>query len=199
MYCTNCGKQISDTASACDYCGTAVKRVTSTPVTPVSTTVEPVVMPDVKPVIQPQAPQAPKAPKKENLVAGIVGAVLGAAIGGASIILLSQIGYVAALSGIILSVCTFKGYELLGGKLSKKGLIISLLLILVTPYIADRMDWAILVAQEFGVSFGQAFGAIPALLEEEVIVGSTYWGNLALIYLFTALGSFSTIWNAFKK
>lgn len=194
MFCTNCGKQIPDNACGCDYCGTAVKKVVSTPVTPV---VEKVVMPEVQPVIQTE--QVPQTPKKENMVSGIVGALIGAAIGAASIILLSQLGYVAAISGIILAVCTFKGYELLGGKLSKKGLIVCLLLILVTPYIADRMDWAILVAQEFDVSFGQAFGAIHALIDAEVIDSGTYIENLLMIYGFSALGGFSIIWNTFKK
>lgn len=51
--------------------------------------------------------------KKENLVGGVVGALVGSLLGVASIILLSQMGYVAALSGVIMAVCALKGYELL--------------------------------------------------------------------------------------
>ena len=56
---------------------------------------------------------------------GVVGALIGSLLGAASIILLSQLGYVAAISGVIMAVCALKGYELLGGKLTKKGVIIS--------------------------------------------------------------------------
>lgn len=67
--------------------------------------------------------------KKENLVGGVVGALIGSLLGAASIILLSQLGYVAAISGVIMAVCALKGYELLGGKLTKKGVIISVVII----------------------------------------------------------------------
>lgn len=52
--------------------------------------------------------------KKENVVAGVVGALLGSLLGVACIVLLGQLGYVAAVSGIVMAICTMKGYELLG-------------------------------------------------------------------------------------
>lgn len=41
-----------------------------------------------------------KAEKKENMVGGVVGALIGSVIGALCIVLLSQPGYVAALSGV---------------------------------------------------------------------------------------------------
>ncbi len=46
--------------------------------------------------------------KKENWLAGIVGAFIGSLIGVGVIILLGQLGYVAALSGIAMAVCALK-------------------------------------------------------------------------------------------
>ena len=86
--------------------------------------------------------------KKENLVGGVVGALIGSLLGAASIILLSQLGYVAAISGVIMAVCALKGYELLGGKLTKKGVIISVVIMIVMTYVGDRVDWAIMIARE---------------------------------------------------
>lgn len=60
------------------------------------------------------------AQKKENIVGGIVGALLGSLLGMLSVLILSQLGYVAALSGVIMAVCVLKGYEMLGGKLTKR-------------------------------------------------------------------------------
>ena len=140
--------------------------------------------------------------KQENVFTGIVGALLGAVIGAGVIILLGQLGFVASISGFILAVCTLKGYELLGGKLSVKGIVISLILLLATPYIADRLDWAILIMQEFsaeGVTFGEAFAAVPVLIEEGAIVESEYITNLLMLYGFTILGAFSTFKGLFQK
>ena len=67
-----------------------------------------------------------KSEKGENVVTGIVGAFLGSIIGLIVIVLVGQLGYVAVLSGIVMGVCTVKGYAILGGRLSKKGAVISL-------------------------------------------------------------------------
>lgn len=58
--------------------------------------------------------------KKENLFTGIIGALLGSLLGVLCIILLSQMGYVAALSGFVMAVCTLKGYELLAASFPAK-------------------------------------------------------------------------------
>ncbi|MBQ3104690.1 MAG: hypothetical protein IJC59_02375 [Lachnospiraceae bacterium] len=137
--------------------------------------------------------------KKENPVGGIVGAMIGTLLGVASIILFSRLGYVAALSGLIMAVCTLKGYELLGGKLSGKGILISTVLMLLMAYMGDRFDWAILVAGEWDISLGEAFRIIPALLQEDIISPGTYWGNLVMVYLFLVLGAFPTIRSTLKN
>ena len=140
--------------------------------------------------------------KKENVVTGTVGALLGAVLGAGSIILLSQLGYIASISGLILAVCTLKGYELLGGMLSKKGIVISILLMLVTPYLADRLDWAIVIMQawaDYGVTFGEAFAVLPELLADGTVEMSEYIKNLLMIYGFVLLGAFSTLKNTVKK
>lgn len=140
--------------------------------------------------------------KKENAVTGAVGALLGAALGAGSIILLSQLGYIASVSGLILAVCTLKGYELLGGKLSKKGIAISVLLMLVTPYLADRLDWAIVIMQawaEYGVTLAEAFALVPELLADGSIEMAVYIKDILMLYGFVLLGAFSTLKSTLKK
>lgn len=141
------------------------------------------------------------AAKPENVLTGVVGAVIGAVLGGASIILLSQLGFVASISGLILAVCTLKGYELLGGRLSKRGIIISCVLMAITPYIADRIDWAIVIAQAFadeGVTLGMAFAAVHDVIAESDMLGD-YFLSLGMIYLFVLIGAFGTLRGLFKK
>lgn len=140
--------------------------------------------------------------KRENVVTGLVGAFLGSLLGAGCIILLSQLGYIASVSGLVLAVCTLKGYELLGGRLSGKGIVICIILMLVTPYIADRIDWAIVIMQEwsdYGVTLGEAFAVFPELIAEGAIEMGAYIKNLLMIYGFAALGAFTTLRNTFKK
>ena len=137
--------------------------------------------------------------KPENVLAGIVGALLGSVLGAACIVLLEQMGYVAALSGIVLAICTLKGYELLSGRLSTKGIVIACVLMLVMTYVGDRLDWAITVAKYFEVSFTDAYRAIPYLIREEAIEAGDYIGNLLQLYLFTLIGAVPTIIGSLKN
>ena len=131
-----------------------------------------------------------KQKKKENIVGGIVGALIGSLLGAACIVLLGQLGYVAALSGVIMAVCTMKGYDLLGGKLSTIG---------VMTYTGNRLDWAISVAQGFEVDIATAFRSVPLLIEEEIIDAASYWANLVMVYVFVLIGAIPTVVNTMKN
>ena len=131
--------------------------------------------------------------KRENLVAGSVGAFLGTLAGVVCTVVIGQMGYVASISGLIMAVCALKGYELLGGTLSKKGAAISSLLILVMTYFAHRLTWAFTVANATGLGILASFRAIPHLLDANMLEGPAYWGNLVMLYLFPLLGAVPTI------
>lgn len=75
----------------------------------------------------------------------------------------------AAISGVIMAVCALKGYELLGGKLTKKGVIISGVIMIVMTYVGDRVDWAIMIARELETDVFYGYRLLPLLLSEEVI------------------------------
>lgn len=139
-----------------------------------------------------------KTIRPENFIAGLVGAFFGSLLGVALIVLLGQLGYVAAVSGLVMAVCALKGYEKLGGALSKKGVIASSVIILVMTYIGNRLDWAVEASRVLEIGFMDAYRAIPLFLEEGVIESATYWGNLALLYLFTLVGAVPTIHAALQ-
>ena len=136
--------------------------------------------------------------KRENIVGGVVGALLGSLLGVVCIVLLGQLGYVAALSGVVMGVCTLKGYELLGGRLSVKGIVIGVVLMLVMVFVGNQADWAIFVARTWEIDVVTAFQAIPLLIQEEAIEAGSYYGNLGLVYLFTALGAVPTVVNTIR-
>lgn len=142
--------------------------------------------------------QSQKAAKKESVLAGVIGSVLGSLVGVVCIILLSRLGYVAALSGIAMAVCTLKGYELLGRKLSKKGVAIGSLVMLVMTYAADRLDWAVVIMQEWGLDFFVSYQLVPQLLAEGYIDIGNYWTNLAMVYAFVLLGALPIVIGAMR-
>lgn len=127
--------------------------------------------------------------KHENLAAGLLGAFLGSLLGVACILVLSYIGYVAALSGIVMAWCALKGYEKGAGSISKKGAAAAIVLVLVMTWIANQLDFAIRIAMQYGIPVWDVFLAVPALLQTGSVDGVAFWGSLALLYLFTLLGA----------
>lgn len=136
--------------------------------------------------------------KQENLALGILGALLGGVLGGAAIVLIGQMGVISAISGVVLAFCTLKGYELLGGKLSKQGIIVCLVVMLIVPYVADRISWTLVIVEELQLQFGDAFKYVHDVVEEFELQAD-YWKDLLFIYAFTALGAFGIVKQAFKQ
>lgn len=132
--------------------------------------------------------------KQENFIGGMVGALLGSLIGAAAIVIFGQLGYVAAFSGIIMAVCSLKGYELLGAKLTNKGIIASCIVMILMVYFGTRLDWSISVASYYiDLDLLTAFRLLPTLINEGYIEASSFYLDLGLVYLFTALGAVPTI------
>lgn len=138
--------------------------------------------------------------KKENIIGGIVGAMLGSVIGVLCILFFSQVlQKVAAISGIIMALCTIKGYELMGRKFTKKGAAISIIVILLMTYTANRMDWAIEVMRVFEVDIFDAFNSVPSMLSMRIIDTDIYIYNAVLLYAFTIISAVFTIIGALKE
>ena len=174
MNCNQCGSPIPEGNDRCEVCGTPV----------------------------PQETDAPVIEKKENMLAGIFGALIGALIGGGVMVLLSTQGVIASISGLILAFCTLKGYTLLGKKLSAGGIAVCIALMLITPYLADRAAWALVIQNAYageGVTFGVAFAVVHELIRQGAIDAAIYWKDLLTIYAFTALGGVGTIISVLKK
>ncbi|KXT80501.1 hypothetical protein STRDD11_02118 [Streptococcus sp. DD11] len=134
--------------------------------------------------------------QKENIVGGIVGAFIGSLIGGALILLLAQMGYVAFAAGLAMGFCTIKGYELLGKKLSRTGIIISVVLMIIVIFGANQLDYALLILREYPDA--NVFDAFT-FVNEMIFSGQfpdNYWFNIILLYVFTGAGAFGSISSA---
>lgn len=174
MRCRKCNMEIPVGCATCPECGARIE-----------------------PTAQFQNPA--ELEKSENIPMGILGALGGALLGALSIILLSQLNMVAAISGFILAFCTLKGYEKLGGRLSIVGIVVSIVLMLMTPYLADRISWALVIIKELpDFSFTEAFAAVPEIIQLSEMEG-VYFKDILMLYGFCVLGAFSTVASVFKK
>ncbi len=103
-------------------------------------------------------------------------------------------GYVSFVSGLVMEVCTIKGYELLGKKLSKLGIGISIFFMLVMILFVHQLDWAIIISREVGTDVFSAFSYFTNyLLSGEVHY--TYWLNLSCS-ISLQIGAYSMVHNA---
>lgn len=151
---------------------------------------------------QPSRPAArPELDKPENVVAGIIAAVVGTAIGALAIILLLQAQIIASIAGFIMAFCALKGYEKFGGKLSTLGIIICSVLILIAPYISYRVGiiWAAMSESPYDLTYSDMAKALDYQLEYNSSLRSEYNGDLVTLYVFTILGGAGMIIAALKK
>lgn len=142
---------------------------------------------------------------KENVLLGAIGAVLGSLVGVLAIVLLDRLGFVAAISGVVMAAGTILLYEKFAKSLSNKGIVICVVVMILMTLLAENIAFSIAVMQEaakdYGVtlSFGEVFGNLYGLIAEDVIDGGVYAGNLGLVYLFNVLGAFGIIKSSFNK
>lgn len=144
-----------------------------------------------------------KQQRKENVLLGMVGVLPGALLGLAAIVLALQAEFFLelVLLGAVMAVCILKGYELLGGRLTKKAAVIGSVVTLPVVYVADRLEWAVQIYDDrrFRLSFDQCFERIPLLISNNVISLGEYITRLTGLYLLLFLGAvLGAVW-LFKR
>lgn len=143
---------------------------------------------------------------QENVLFGIVGAFLFSLVGGVMYILLSMIGFIAALSGLVGVVCAIKGYSFFAKKESKRGIIISVVIAAVVLIIAWYIGFCIdLVAAYEGWYEAGEVDYVPTIFEAirygfyDLSVNLGYLWNLFLSLALGAFGCWSYVKNMLKN
>lgn len=137
--------------------------------------------------------------RKENVFLGLIGAIVGVLLGSALWIVIGELGFIAGIAGFAIVFAGMKGYEILGGKLSKFGIFISVLLSLLAIVGAEFVPIAIAIYREwhemYGITIGDAFGLIPEFMKEpEMVVGVAK--DLIVGYLLAIWASYSNVKRA---
>ena len=121
---------------------------------------------------------------------------MGPLFGGAGSTIYRSYGLCSPISaGLVLGVCVVKGYEILGKKFSKKGAVISTVLMLLTIVLVHQFDYTLHLMGEYELSFADSFDAVNAT----VLNGDApqeYFINFLLLAVFTGIGAWGAISSA---
>ena len=154
-------------------------------------------------------PVQPIAPKEENILAGIVGAFLFSLAGGIIWFVLYQIGFLAAISGIIGVVCAIKGYAIFGKRESTRGVIISTVIAFLVIVLAwyfclsydiylAYQDWYASGEVDFTLTFFESVANAHLFLADSEIA-IAYLKDLGIGLLFCVGGAFGYVKAAIGK
>ena len=141
-------------------------------------------------------------PASGNVVAGIVGAILFSLVGVALWVFINRMGYIAAISGLVITVCAFKGYEVFGKKLTTPGLIscivVAVLMCVFSTYVSLCVDIYVVLQDYFiDATIMDAIDLVPLMLEDGEILGA-YARDLLIGLALGAVASFGYVRNAYQ-
>lgn len=154
-------------------------------------------------------PAQPIELAKENVLAGIVGAFLFSLAGGIIWFVLYQIGFLAAISGIVGVVCAIKGYAIFGKRESVKGIILSTIIAFLVIVIAwyaclsydvylAYQDWYANGEVDFTLTiFESVANAYIFLTEPDIALA--YFKDLGIGLIFCVAGAFGYVKAAIGK
>lgn len=130
---------------------------------------------------------------------GALGAVLGGVIGIIPWVLIGLLGYVAAISGLIMAWLSYKGYQLAGGKRGRGMVWIIIVVLIIFTYIGVMGSlYASAINEGYDMRGTLLLVLIAPFLPQYFETG-VLWGQLALGWLFAGLGSFGLIRRANRE
>lgn len=142
--------------------------------------------------------------KKERFALGILGAVFGSLIGAVCIVLLGHFGYVTAISGLVMAFATLLCYRLFSGKLTIRGGIASLIIMIIVTFAAHYVNNAIMytgMGSRADFTVWDAMKVMPTSYFDPRFreFRRQFFGYLWLLYLYVFVGCVPFIVSLFRK
>ena len=140
--------------------------------------------------------------KRENMLLGIIGALAGVLLGAVLWVILGQVGFIAGIAGYAIVFCGMKGYGMRGRVLSKKGIVICILLSIVAVVGAEMVSLAIIAFNElnevYDITLGDAFRLLPDLMKEPELAGAVA-KDLIIGYALSIWASYSSVKSIWRN
>ena len=121
----------------------------------------------------------------ENYALGTAFALGGVIAGAILIVVIGQLGYISILAGVAMGFMTLTAYQKGAGKLSKIGIAICFVLMVIGVYYANKFDFALTVTQAFheegytNVRMMDSFQVLPELMERGLVDKTNYYAMFA--------------------
>lgn len=150
---------------------------------------------------QAMAPKTPEdsVPVAENVLAGVVGAILFSLVGGALYFVIYQLGYIAGIVGLAVFFLAGLGYDLFArtkGRKSTPRLITCIIATILALFVAEYicLGYEIFVANKdlYDITVFDAISVVPEFLAEAEIRNAVI-GDLVFAYVFGGLAIISEI------
>ena len=197
--CKNCGMENIDSANFCGACGGSEFKENAVPkpvenATP-ETTGEFVSTGTSTPIVN---GQAVKPVGKENVVLGILGALLLSLVGAVLYFAVYQIGVIAAVCGLAIFLLANFGYVKFSkaGTLTTKGIIVSaiitLLMIFFAEYFCLSFEIYKVYRTDYDINIFDAIGVTSSFLEDKDIL-TGFIKDLAIAYVLSIVAIVSEI------
>lgn len=202
--CNKCGTQAEDQSNFCTSCGssdfTVVETNNEQPIQQFNVQAQGY-QPTYAPVYPAQNLENDKG--NGNILFGIVGAFLFSLIGGLLYFLAYQVGVIAGVCGLVIFVLANVGYNLFakGNKNSTASLIVSIIMTIVTIFLAEYFSISFEIFQVFkdqGVTIFDAIASTPRFLSDDELAAA-FAKDLVYAYIFGFIASVSVIVKARKK
>jgi len=143
--------------------------------------------------IQEQAPDS-----RGSYITGSIGALLGALLGSAVLVMFSRVGYVASLSGFAIAYFSAKGYKLLGGPIRKGMPVIISIMVILGTFFGVLASYAAEGVIDYGFSVGSAISILWSALPYFDFLGELL-SDAIIPLLFAAIGAWAIIQRLYKE
>ena len=141
--------------------------------------------------------------RNENILLGVLGALIFSVAGGLAHFGLMQLGYIAAISALAGMAASYFGYGLCSGRKNTihgaiLAVVFTMLMIVAAEYFALAKEIFDVFKEEYEITFRDALAATPAFLEEPD-VRSGVLKDLGIALLFSVMEAFFFIRDASRK
>ena len=139
--------------------------------------------------------------RNENVLAGVFGAILFALAGGILWVIIYQLGYLAAISGLVGVFCAIKGYALFAKKESVKGVVIAIIATLIVMVVAWYASLVVMNYREYegALTIAESFSLTKFAFKEIPEYRSGAIEDLVKGILFTVAGGVAFAVSSIKR
>lgn len=143
-------------------------------------------------------------PEKGNSLLGVIGAILGAALGGVVWVMVMQIGYIVGIVGVLIVFLSVTGYQKFSKSDAKAGRIISIIIALLMIVVANYAGYVLEYYQAIKELTGGNGSLIDAIaLSPEMMAQNRVWasflGDLAIGLILSLVAGYRYIFSGNKE